>query len=1135
MKNIYKVLVIIAIVMIVGFSFVTCDNGDDKTPTVSVTGVTLNKSNLSLTVGEAETLTATVAPDNATNKAVSWSTSDATKAIVSNGVVTTVTAGTVTITATTVDGGKIATCSVTVISNGNEGNGETSEPYVAVTSITGVPSTVMTNEELTLTGTVNPSNATNKTITWTIKDQSGTNSILNGNKLIAAKDGTVKVTATITNGKTENINYMQDFDITVTQYVGITHTVTFNLNGGNINGNTANVVRTVNQGSHAVAPENPSKTGYVFSSWDKMFTNVTSDLTVTAQYTLNQTPVAGDYTFGNLSQTAGSVTAVTITPKSGKSLGTISNIKYANSVTIPQTAGNYAITFDVAAAIGWNEASGLSAGNLVVNPIPNLSGTITISPFINVTINTQLIAIYNGSESVSYKWEKDGSNVGINSNKFTPTEAGSYTVTVSATGYNSKTSAAVDVNDPSLLTLSGTITISPNSGVTTYKELTATYSGSENVSYQWEKDGNNVGTNSKKYTPTEVGNYTVTVSATGYNSKTSTAVTVILADLSGTVTISPDYNATTYMELTATYNGSEAVSLSYQWKRSSSIVGTNSNKFIPTEAGIYTVTISASGYNNKTSGQVAISSANLSGTITISPNSGVTINKELTATYSGSESVSYQWKKGSSIVGTNSNKFTPTEVGNYNVTVSATGYNSKTSTSVTVVLPDLSGTISIIPSTGVTTYMQLTATYTGSENVSYQWRKGIYTEVISTSNKYTPTVADSYTVTVNATGYNSKISDHVTVTLANLSGTITISPSINVTTNTQLTATYNGSEAVSLSYQWKNGTNDVGTNSNKFTPTEGGIYTVTVSVTGVTGYNSKTSDALNVTGWVTVTNSTFSTTSINAIAYGNGKFVAVGGSGKMATSSDGITWTSVLTSIFGTSNINAIIYDNNKFIAVGDSGKIATSTNGTTWTAVSNSTFGTSNISAIAYGNGKFIAGGASGKMSYSPDGTTWTALTISTLGASDYIRAIKYANNKFVAVADGGKMSRSTDGTTWSFATVFSATSIYGITYGGNKFVTVGTNGKIVYELASDEGTWVTVTDSTFGTSDNIYAIAYGNNKFIAGGYNGKTATSTNGTTWTALSISAFGSSTVNGIAYGDNKFVAVGASGKIAYSTGL
>ena len=99
----------------------------DPTPapaTVAVTGVTLNKTTLSLEKGASETLTATVAPDNATNKAVTWSTSDANVATVSKeGKVTARGAGTATITVKTTDGEKTATCAVTVTEPSGGGGG----------------------------------------------------------------------------------------------------------------------------------------------------------------------------------------------------------------------------------------------------------------------------------------------------------------------------------------------------------------------------------------------------------------------------------------------------------------------------------------------------------------------------------------------------------------------------------------------------------------------------------------------------------------------------------------------------------------------------------------------------------------------------------------------------------------------------------------------------------------------------------------------------------------------------------------------------------------------------------------------------------------------------------------------------
>ena len=105
--------------------------------TVPVTGVSLNKSTLTLTEGDSETLTATITPANATDKTVTWSTSDANIATVSNGKVTAVAEGTATITVKTKDGNKTATCNVTV----------NPKPKYTVTLVPGsgsVPSTTLT-------------------------------------------------------------------------------------------------------------------------------------------------------------------------------------------------------------------------------------------------------------------------------------------------------------------------------------------------------------------------------------------------------------------------------------------------------------------------------------------------------------------------------------------------------------------------------------------------------------------------------------------------------------------------------------------------------------------------------------------------------------------------------------------------------------------------------------------------------------------------------------------------------------------------------------------------------------------------------------------------------------------------------
>lgn len=96
----------------------TDEPGGGKDGTVHVTGISLDHPSAAIKEGETITLVATVTPDNAANKTVKWSSSSETVATVDgNGKVTGIKAGSATITATTEDGGKKATCALTVEAN----------------------------------------------------------------------------------------------------------------------------------------------------------------------------------------------------------------------------------------------------------------------------------------------------------------------------------------------------------------------------------------------------------------------------------------------------------------------------------------------------------------------------------------------------------------------------------------------------------------------------------------------------------------------------------------------------------------------------------------------------------------------------------------------------------------------------------------------------------------------------------------------------------------------------------------------------------------------------------------------------------------------------------------------------------
>ena len=146
---------------------------------VKVTGVSLDKTSAELKINESLGLKASISPADATNKDVTWATSDEKIAKVDeNGKVTAVGAGKVTITVTTKDGGFKATCEVTVR---NE-----EVPVVKVTgvSLDKILAELKINESVELKATISPADATNKEVTWTSSDEK-----------IAKVDANGKVTA----------------------------------------------------------------------------------------------------------------------------------------------------------------------------------------------------------------------------------------------------------------------------------------------------------------------------------------------------------------------------------------------------------------------------------------------------------------------------------------------------------------------------------------------------------------------------------------------------------------------------------------------------------------------------------------------------------------------------------------------------------------------------------------------------------------------------------------------------------------------------------------------------------------------------------------------------------------------------
>ncbi len=160
------------------------------TDIIEDTGISLSSSAATVFEGETTSLTATVTPSNATYKSVKWTSSDNSVATVNGGTVTGVSIGTATITATS-HSGKTATCKVTVKENPN---------IVKPTGVTIAPTTLTVSEggTGTLTATVTPSNATNKTVTWSSSNENV--ATVSGGTVTGVGSGTATITATTSNG-----------------------------------------------------------------------------------------------------------------------------------------------------------------------------------------------------------------------------------------------------------------------------------------------------------------------------------------------------------------------------------------------------------------------------------------------------------------------------------------------------------------------------------------------------------------------------------------------------------------------------------------------------------------------------------------------------------------------------------------------------------------------------------------------------------------------------------------------------------------------------------------------------------------------------------------------------------------------
>ncbi len=381
---------------------------------VPVSSITLDKTTLNMGIGDSQDLTATVLPNNATNKAVSWTSSNPEVATVSNsGLVTAIAGGSVTITATTEDGGFAAYCGITVT------------VPVKTVFLNHKPRYLSLGQTITLIAVVLPSNATNKAVTFS-----------SSNPAVATVDSEGKVTGISLGNATITVTTIDGGHTNIVDIPVIIPITSLSINKDNTNLNIGAEETLIAN----VLPDNATETVYWDSS-NREIATVDSNGKVTA--ISNGTSIIIAYTKGTKNTATCSVTVTTL-PVSSISLdNTTLNIGVGDSrgltaTIMPANASNKAVRWTssnptVATVNSQGLVNGVNAGSAIVTATTDDGGYTATC---NVEVNNSIVHV----SSISL----DRINLAM--------ITGDYTILVATVNPNNATdkSVAFTTSDPSI-------------------------------------------------------------------------------------------------------------------------------------------------------------------------------------------------------------------------------------------------------------------------------------------------------------------------------------------------------------------------------------------------------------------------------------------------------------------------------------------------------------------------------------------------------------------------------------------------------------------------------------------------------------------------------------------------------------
>jgi len=327
------------------------------TVTAPVSTITLNITTDTLKVGSTDTLKATIAPSNATNKKINWTSSDDTKVSVSTtGKIKGVSAGTATISATTVDGTLTTTCDVTV--------------YAPVTSVSldKTTDTLLVGGSDALIASIAPDYAANKAVTWK-SSNNNVASVDTTGVITGVKKGTATITVSTVDGKK-------------TATCKVTVKTALNDSETSVSLNKVTDALALGDTDTLIASVNATDKAVTWSSSDKTVATVSDTGLVTpvklGSVTITVTTVSGSKT---------DTCIVTVIP--------ITNNTTANNVTTLGLVGTQTSSSTPSVA-----TVSITGGKIVITSVGTGTATITVT---NASKNTATIAVTvaaNGAISI---------------------------------------------------------------------------------------------------------------------------------------------------------------------------------------------------------------------------------------------------------------------------------------------------------------------------------------------------------------------------------------------------------------------------------------------------------------------------------------------------------------------------------------------------------------------------------------------------------------------------------------------------------------------------------------------------------------------------------------------------------------